>query len=90
MLCCECLNAVRYHLIIITLITTVHAISCSGQEVDSAWISKNYFPALATDTGLALPAVKLIDESGKQIDLSAYKGKKGILVFGLNQLLRSW
>ncbi len=46
-----------------------------GQEIDSAWIIKAYFPALSIDTGVLLPEPNLIDKEGKKRSLSEFRGK---------------
>lgn len=61
------------------LILVILAISVStlvsGQGIDSAWVSKSYFPALTIDTGSILPEVNLIDRDGRKRSLSEFRGK---------------
>lgn len=61
--------------IFITLFFLLSSFIVKGQEIDSAWVSKNIVPKFVKDTGLFLPDASFIDEKGNTRLLSEFKGK---------------
>lgn len=60
---------------IFVLLFSIIGTAVFGQEVDSAFIAKAYFPRLAQDTGMLLPDFLFEDEKGKKRTMASFKGK---------------
>ncbi|MBL7761019.1 MAG: TlpA family protein disulfide reductase [Sediminibacterium sp.] len=57
------------------LLLSVIGSAAFGQEVDSAFIAKTYFPRFAQDTGKLLPDFRLVDEKGRERTMASFRGK---------------